>query len=83
MTRLLQSGTVLSIAFLAIACLSSCGRRGALEAPPGAIAPTASAEAPAQSGTETADASASVKPSSRRTKKIVPPKRDTPLDWLL
>jgi predicted small lipoprotein YifL len=79
MTRFLQFGTLLCVAFLAIACLSGCGRRGALEAPPGAVAPTASAETPAQPGT----AEASVKPGSRRTKKIVPPKRDTPLDWLL
>jgi len=79
MTRFLHTGTFICVAFLAVACLSGCGRRGALEAPPEAVAPAASAEPPAAG----AAAGASMKPSSRRTKKIVPPKRDTPLDWLL
>jgi predicted small lipoprotein YifL len=84
MTRLLQTGTVICVALVASAGLSGCGRRGPLEAPPGVAAPTVSAGTPNASEPGQANpAAGNAKPYSRRTRKIVPPKRDTPFDWLL
>ncbi len=59
---------------------AGCGRRGALEPPPGASPPEAAADpqaAPASTGAPV------LKPAHRASKKIVPPKVDTPFDWLL
>jgi predicted small lipoprotein YifL len=85
--RRAQTGLCLIIV-LALS-LAGCGRRGALEPPPGSPTPDAGAKPQASSAdapngqTTPSDTGSALKPTRRVNKKIVPPKVDTPFDWLL
>ena len=68
-----RAAAVLCIAL----ALAGCGRRGALEPAPDASAPQAQ-PAPAD-----ADPLAAQLPRRKKVKKITPPARATPVDWLL
>jgi predicted small lipoprotein YifL len=73
-----QTGLFFCLITVLALSLAGCGRRGALEAPPGS--PTSEVGANPQATTPNEPA---LKPAHRANKKIVPPKVDTPFDWLL
>lgn len=80
MPRRARTGLFFCLMTIVAVGFAGCGRRGALEPPPGASAPQSGAD-PQAASTPTGEPA--LKPAHRASKKIVPPRIDTPFDWLL